>query len=246
MIEHYSLALRQLVKRAVVPPMSLPSIYGNDAEQMDANRVMNSLKSLTDRHNGYTQFLYLICTFEQCISSIVTLVYLDRPDLLDISHKNEDTSRQDMKLLKLVIDSSSREEIVARIAEEKVRSIFYGNPLDIFLKDRCHLRLGDWFKKNSERELFLLLEILARRNVIVHNEGRVDTKYLRETGAQLRVGRKLDVDHAYMKQAFAVSIDVSACFTAVIIRNLFGKSPRGYLGRKLKQYEANQQVRATS
>ncbi len=42
--------------------------------------------------------------------------------------------------------SRYKEEIIEKLAEEKVRSILYGNPLDIFEKDKAKLGFGTFFK----------------------------------------------------------------------------------------------------
>lgn len=237
LIEHYGNFLRKEVQEGRIAPAIIPGRNGNDKE-LTKNQTANSFKSMIDRHNGYVYFVYLISTFEQCISSTVAKVYLSKPDLLNTTHENQDSSGQDLKILQMILNSTTRDEIIEQIAEERVRSIFYGNPINVFTKDKCRMSLGKWFEQNMSNEMLLLKEIIARRNIIVHSEGRVDRKYIKETGSTLKLNSKVDLQQEYMASALATIINVSCCYSALIIRNLFEEQPKGMLLRKLKQYES--------
>ena len=45
-------------------------------------------------------------------------------------------------------------------------------------------------------------ELRARRNLLVHNRGLVNTKYLEETGANLKLGEPVPIQLEYLEDAF--------------------------------------------
>lgn len=70
----------------------------------------------------------------------------------------------------------------------------------------------EWFKiyknhgmicQSFEHDLSILSEIYARRNIIVHNSGMVNSQYLKFVPkSKAKLGEKLFVDETYMKTAF--------------------------------------------
>jgi len=240
LVSHYAVALHQPVKTGQIAVPTLPDIFGRGEQTLTISRVLSSLGSLTQRHHGYVTFVYVVSAFEQCIADTVSCVYLRQPQLMDVVNPNQDTSTQDLKLLKIVVNATTWAEIIDQVAEERVRSIFYGNPMDVFLKDKCRMSLGSWFTDNCSDEMTVLREIIARRNVVVHNDGRVDRKYLRETKASTAIETKLDVDFDYMRTVFQIVIQVAGCFSALVLRNLFKQKLKGFLRETLTRYEGQQ------
>ena len=57
--------------------------------------------------------------------------------------------------------------MIDAIIEEKVRSIFYGNPVEIFTKDKCKLEIGDIFVREYPDSMVYYAEITGRRNAII-------------------------------------------------------------------------------
>lgn len=103
------------------------------------------------------------------------------------------------KLLNIIIASSSKEEALEHYIDEKLRGIFYGNPVDVFEKNKLGFDLPERMGKDCIEELAIYAEIAARRNVIVHNLGRVDRKYIREVeGTTLNIGEAINVDREYL------------------------------------------------
>ena len=236
LIEFYAPLIMKQISKGILPLPKLSSIFGPE-RTLTASVAANSFKSMSDRHNGYVYFVYLISSFEQCISDAVYITYTAKPELIDPNLDQTSVPAQDTKILKMILESSDYKEIIDKVVEERIRGIFYGNPMDIFEKDKCRMKIGSWFKDNAETELQVLREAILRRNLIVHNNGRVDRRYLRETGLNWPLGKKLDIDKTYMKQAISVVINISGCFSALIVRQIFQEKPIGWLGEKLKRYE---------
>jgi hypothetical protein len=134
-----------------------------------------------------------------------------------------DQEDQRDKLLKIVIDSADREEIIRKIAEEKIRSIFYGNPTDFFTKDKANIGLGDYIKNNYKNAIGNYQEIVARRNISIHNNGRVDRKYLREVGrSSSKLGQKLQINREYFKSALVILRGLATVTVVKVTENCYG------------------------
>ncbi|WP_062060843.1 hypothetical protein [Cellvibrio sp. OA-2007] len=151
-------------------------------------------------------------------------VYEEHPEKLNSRDSLETIDRQ-YKLLDTIISKSSREEIIGSIIEEKVRSIFYGNPLDYFLKDsKTKLGFGNHFKDHHSINLEIFCEITARRNLYAHNAGRVDSKYIREVKSPaFTIGRKAIIDKDYLRRTIIVLRGISAVAGSLVIRNVFNQ-----------------------
>ncbi len=86
-----------------------------------------------------------------------------------------------MKYLNLILDSDTKEEIFSKIIEDKLRSYLYGNPIEVLEKDKIKLAFKTHFKANYQHILDEYKEITARRNIVVHNNGRIDENILEKS-----------------------------------------------------------------
>lgn len=177
-----------------------------------------------------------IGAFEDNLSKLVETVYFDHPHKL-LSNPSEIDSSQDFKLMKVVINSEDKNEIISKIIEEKVRSIFYGKPLDFFTKDKTKMEFGDYFKSECKNILNDYSEITARRNIIVHNSARVDRKYLREVkGSTYMLGNKIISDSDYLRKTLCILEGLATMASVLVIENIYKNDVRGKLSISLKSY----------
>ena len=119
-------------------------------------------------------FLSSIALFEAFISDTAKIAYISDPKsflLREIKgeEKEQVSEQENSKLLRTLIESTSKEEAIESYTEEKLRGIFYGNPVDVFKKNKLGFSLDNTVGKNCEQDLKLYAEIVARRNVLVHN-----------------------------------------------------------------------------
>jgi hypothetical protein len=120
-----------------------------------------------------------------------------------------------------------------------VRSIFYGNPTEFFTKDKkVRLELGSYFTDRHSRNLTHFAEIIARRNILAHNGGRVDSKYLREVkDAEFTFGQKVSVDKEYLRHSIIVLRGLAAIASLKIIQNVYKRTAKGRVGRVFKTFD---------
>jgi hypothetical protein len=167
------------------------------------------------------------------MSMLVFKVYLDFPGKLRSLRQGEtDGADRQQKLMEVIFESLDRNEMIHKLIEEKVRNIFYGNPIDLFSKDKALVEFGSFFKNNKATLLGELAEIIARRNVTMHNDGRIDRKYLREVpNSKLNLGQKATIDEKYLGRALLVLKDLAADAAQLVATNiykepLFGRAKR--------------------
>lgn len=153
-------------------------------------------------------FLNAVALFEAFVTDIAKLAYQAHPQRFllredkDSQTSSESAEKENIKLLKILIDSASREEAIERCVEERLRGIFYGKPTDVFEKNKLGFNLHIVMKDSCGKELTRYAEIAARRNVIVHNLGRIDQKYLREVpNTSFEARDEVEIDKHYLYEA---------------------------------------------
>ncbi len=157
-------------------------------------------------------------------------LYRDFPYKLETK---DETPDQQSKILKTIINSVDREEIIERLSEEKIRSIFYGKPVDFFKTDKARVGVGNYIKSTYNLALTKFEEIVARRNIYTHNQGKVDRKYLREvTGTTLKLGDKLTITKNYLKDSIKVLLGLTVVTTQLALKNNYNATK---ISEKLKK-----------
>lgn len=142
---------------------------------------------------------------EDYIFDLISGVYLDYPKKLLSEENNEnDVGNKSgyQKLVKLILDSRDHAEVIDKLVKEKIREIFYGNPVDVFLKDKAKLEFGSYFKDNHNAEIVKFKMIVAIRNLIAHNNGRVDRKFIREADSAVIICQIAKIDRQFLKTLF--------------------------------------------
>jgi hypothetical protein len=160
---------------------------------------------------------------ETFLQDLTVLVYRDFP--IKVAHTNPDAPASELKLTQLIVNSTDKDEMIEALIEEKVRGIFYGKPTDFFTKDKAKIGFENFFKSNFEHAINEFNEITARRNVFIHNNGKVDSKYIREVeNAQYNKGQKPKIDKAYIKHTIIVLRGMAALSTKLVSKNIYNQN----------------------
>jgi len=138
--------------------------------------------------------------------------------------------QRDANLLEIILDSQDREEILERVAWGRIQSIGYGSLTRVLTKDSLRLRLGGHFDHSHDDVLATLGEASARRNIWVHNDGKVDRRYLKLIGAGgLRLGMRATISDAYLIAALTAIRTLGACVAYSAARGYYEVEPGGRL-----------------
>lgn len=112
-------------------------------------------------------FARFVDNFEIYLVDILREVLRQKPEIL--------RSRQQTITLDYLLQFQSIDDLIQDIIESKVNSLSYKGFLDL---EQWYEEKGIPLKvKNEHRQA--VVELIATRNIIVHNRGRVDEKYLR-------------------------------------------------------------------
>ena len=128
--------------------------------------IHHFMDNLLGNRLGNRTLIDAVSMTEYYLQDLTRRVYIDYPQkLLNVS---VESSAYQNKLLSLVVNCSNKEEMIERLIEERVRSLFYGNPVDFFLKDKARIGIGDFFRVHIANEIKVYIELVARRNIIIH------------------------------------------------------------------------------
>jgi len=222
--ELYLSKVHNLIKKNQMDLLKLPNL---DDLQPDINfskdRTFGVLHRIRTEKIYRNALIDSISCFENYLSFLVYNVYIDKPEILKNIFGDE-TEKREIKLINIILESDDKEQMIERIIEEKIRSMLYGNPSDFFIKDKARLHLKEYFETNR-KELNSYIEINARRNIFIHNKGRVDSKYLSEVGKVFtplynkNQVAKLDIE--YIKKTIITLKIIASIVTVIVFEKIY-------------------------
>ncbi len=175
--------------------------------RLRGENLLRFIKRLHFKETPESVLLNSVSLFEAFVCDIAKIAYLNDPEkyLLQSDTSANDNSannKENLKLLRTLIKSGSREEAIEKYIDEKLRGVFYGTPTDIFTKNKLRFDLNKNHTQEWNDNIKIYAEVTARRNVIVHNLGKIDEKYLREVKeAVFCLGDIVAVDSNYLYRA---------------------------------------------
>jgi hypothetical protein len=210
---------KQLTK-GTIPLMDFEPVYSNNKRPFKKEFVYGVISRQQRKIIGQRSLLSAVSATEDFLQKVTFRVYRDFETKLETSMETPD---QQSKLLKIIVDSSDKTEIIRRIAEEKIRGIFYGNPADFFEKDKAKIGLNNYFRDNYKLAIEQYKEVIARRNILTHNNGHVDRKYMREVKNTTYVlDEKVLVTKDYLKESIFLLHGLSTIVLEQVIKNNYG------------------------
>jgi hypothetical protein len=158
----------------------------------------------------------LVSQFDTYIGDMIKAIFLVRPELLNSSEKQITFS----DLLKFGDVDTAKEFIV----EKEIESVLRESYTEQF----------KWFERKLNIQLRkdlpiwkVFIEITQRRNVFVHNDGKVSNQYLnvcKENEVALpsvvKIGKELDIDISYFENAFKALFEIGVKLNQVLRRSL--------------------------
>lgn len=193
----------------------------------DTFGVISRYEQITAPAQTLAQALAL---FELLLADIALRVYLDFPNDVYVSMGKSPDEQRDANLLEIILDSQDREEILERVAWGRIQSIGYGNLTRVLTKDSLRLRLGGHFDHSHDELLATLGEASARRNIWMHNDGKVDRRYLQLVATStLRLGMRATISDDYLFAALTSMRTLGACVAYWAVRGYYHLEPGGRL-----------------
>jgi len=233
--EFYLPEIHKQLKKETIPLMDFESVYPSNNTPFRKKLVYGVIDRQRRKIIARQTLLTAVSVTEDFLQKVAFRVYRDYEYKLETSME---TPEQQSKLLKIIINSSDKTEIIGRIAEEKIRGIFYGNPVDFFEKDKARIGLNTYFKDNYPLALEEYKEVIAMRNILTHNNGKVDRKYIREVNnSTFSLGDTVTISKTYLKDSIFLLHGLSTIVVEQVIKNNYGAI-------KLKEQYTNSYIRA--
>ncbi|EEW09201.1 hypothetical protein [Vibrio mimicus] len=236
-IEFYMPKVQECIKDDILPPLDVDLLFDTTTKTNSKDDTYGALHSLSVKSNYRRTLLESVLTFEDYMSDLIETVYLDYPNKLSAKNDDDNSTSGYHKLLKVILDSDNKDEIIDKVVEEKIRSVFYGNPLDVFEKDKAKLEFGTYFKDNCKEELILFKSIVALRNIVAHNNGRVDRKYIREADKNATLGQVVKIERQFLKDAIYNLSLLSTYATSLTLENVYKVETQGKLARQKNLFD---------
>jgi hypothetical protein len=229
-IGKYMEAIHPLIKDDVLPPFAVvPLASEDDKEQAtDKKNTFGYIDHIIKKVNPSRSLITAVALTEDFLQDMVKNVYTAYPENLS-GGDSKDAPERVEKVVDVILRSDDKDEIINKLIEEKVRGIFYGNPVDFFLKDKkLKLKFGTLFKDNHSKNIEIYSEIVARRNIYAHNGGRVDRKYAKESGASnVKLGNKIKIIDDYLKESIQILRGLSSVAAFTVCKRIFSSPPPG-------------------
>lgn len=224
--DHYLKELHTLIKNDSIPILKFQSLFGNNEHPYLKKFSYGVIDRLTKKSLFYKTLLAIVSTTENFLQAITYRLYLDFQYKLQTTIEGQERNQ---KLLNIILESETKEIIVSKISEEKIRGVFYGNAADFFAKDKANIGFGSYISNTYKLALIKYSEIIARRNLYAHSDGRVDRKYLKETeNSPFTLGQKAIIDKTYVKE----SIQILVGLTTIVTQQALKVNYKATLGMK--------------
>ncbi len=219
------------IKGGTGPKVLLAKLVADSQpEELSSSVIFGIIDRIKRTSSGYHAFIDSIAQFEHLMSSLTFKVYMDFPGRLRglAKDSDEEISGKYGKVISLIIESTDRYEMLQKLAEEKVRGIFYGNPLSLFTADKAQLGFGNYFKENHQGALQVFRESTARRNIIIHNQAMIDRKYISESGAtDLKLGQKVQIEETYLRPCVLALKELAAAAANCVATSVYKEPLHG-------------------
>jgi hypothetical protein len=227
LINHSLKEARELQKhKSYITPFQRELLLDNTIYEYKDQDVYNFIARLTNEKLPQKSLVEAVASTETYLQDLTALVYRDFPG--KVTHQNADTPQSQLKLTQLIVNSVDKTEMIEKLIEEKIRGIFYGNPVDFFTKDKAQIGINDFIKNNCVKGIAEYSEIIARRNIIIHNDNKVDSKYIKEVvGTAFTVGQKPTTDKPYLRKSIITLRGASALATKLCLENIYNQPMNG-------------------
>jgi hypothetical protein len=236
-VRFYSPIVRRDIVARVLPPLKCDVVATGAEKQYAVADTLGIISNLDHVANTRRTLIDAVSTFEAFLGDLCQYVYEASPERLAPKANDKDSAEREDKLISTILSSKSREEIIEKLAEEKIRRLFYGNPLDFFRTEKASLGFKNKYTSSFPTALDCLAEIIARRNIFIHNGRRVDQKYLREVkSTTLQRDAAAMTSPGYLRLAIDLMSGFGASVTHHVISTHFHLNVTGSVAKHSKRF----------
>lgn len=185
-------ASKSLVKRSYSVPVEDGKSKGNaniSSMRLDSD-VGGMFFAQHDRGVFETNIISLVSRTEAFIQDCIAIATVAFPGKLSLLTEKSGIP------LDLFLENESREDVINRFVALKCEALMFAKPSEYIEKLTKVLAIPLDVGLVSD-----FLEIKASRDIIIHNNGRINKLYVEKAGEKARgtIGHELTVDHAYFR-----------------------------------------------
>lgn len=163
--------------------------------------IKEDINSLQKKYQIKSNFTYVFALFECSLNETLEYMLCSIPEKLEFK-------KLDLKDLKRsIVNSTDKESIIEHIAEKSIINLSYKS-LEDYLEIFNNI-LGT--EKIDNNLIENLKEKKARRNLLLHNNLKINSKYLKSSGINnqsKKIGDKLIINKKYLNDTIQVVIKV--------------------------------------
>ena len=135
--------LKPLLKKKAIKHFSLLDIDekpGKVYKKYKLETLLGVIARIESKTLFKTILLDQVAQTEDFLQDVMRIVYRDYPaKLASLDNKNQEDPKKYQQLLHRVVTYPSKEALIEKLIDEKIRGVVYGNPLNFFLIDKVKL-----------------------------------------------------------------------------------------------------------
>lgn len=152
------------------------------------------------KYDMYKYFIIAAVSItEDAIASFLKIILQNNPNKLLLNVQGIESDRN--VSLKDILESDNKEDILDNVINKQISGIFYSKPKDLFtyLKDCFKFKIPEDAQKD-------FIEIKATRDILIHNNGLINSIYIQKAGnlSRGKVDSKIPLDSEYIGNCLRV------------------------------------------
>jgi len=173
------------------------------------NELIQELESYKNNYLVTLSFQHTINIFESWFFDLIKIILLNNPHRLNKKKKVD---------VELILNNNLYENIVEEIVNSEINEIKYKKPSEWFNY------LNKFFNLNypTKDEILIISEIKASRDILVHNQGIVNSIYLEKAGniSRFKENELLEITNDYFNESWQIIKEVVIGISDKIIRKM--------------------------
>jgi hypothetical protein len=167
-----------------------------------AKRIANNVNTKIPDAFYTMAFIYRVALHDAFIDDLIKMYLVNFPDAMKSGKK---------LTYEEIIDGVQQVNLLETIADKEVREFSFKSVTDQarWLEERFGVSLVCMPKEQAAEWMSKLVELNARRNLLVHSGGVINKRYVEETGSTMHVGTTLTINMDYYKAAHALLLMVA-------------------------------------
>lgn len=220
--------LSEMLRERVVVQLDDLKSFKDEAHENDSikrlevhSTLLKRLKAIrstlvADGTTTKSYFVSMISLYDGYLVEFLNVVLQKRPEILNSADKT--------RTIADILASSSIESLRREIISEEIDDVMHKSHAEqiFWLEKTFNVKIQKQISKWAD-----FIELTERRNLLVHTDGRVSSKYISVCSrhqvdiSKVKKDQKLGVDKEYFEMAFAVMFEVAAKLTHLVWRKIF-------------------------